>query len=186
MASPGSPAAHLPSESRRSPRTSLLVRLCAFLGGPSLDPELAQGISPTASILLGARADWITRPRACQKVAQALRGAVEAAERLPDRRRSTRVPLEADAIQACRDDALALAETLATVERPSSYGVAIARQLAFDGRSPLYLQAPDRRQGAELRLTWALNAAQRALDVSADFDCLSASPSSTREEVVSK
>jgi hypothetical protein len=82
------------------------------------------------------------------------------------------VPVEADAIQACRDDVLALAETLATVERPSSYGVAIARQLAFDGRSPLYLQAPDRRQGAERRLAWTLNAAQRALDVSADFDCL--------------
>jgi hypothetical protein len=182
MASPGSLAGPLRFELHRALRTSFLVRLWAFVAGPSLDAELADGVSPTASILLGARADWITRPRALRIVAQALRAAVEAAEQPPNRGLSSRVPVEAGAIRVCRDDVLALAETLATIERPSAFGVAIARQLALDGRSPLYLQGPDRRHGADRKLACTLNAAQRALEVSADFDRLSASPRSTERE----
>jgi hypothetical protein len=181
MASPGSLAGLLRSKRRGTLRTSFLVRLWAFIAGPSLDAELAQGISPTASVLLTARADWITRPRACRMVAQALRGAVEAAERAPDRGLTSRVPLDAAAIEACRDEVVALAETLATIERPSAFGAAIARQVALDGRSPLYQQASEHRRGAGRRLACTLDAAQRAMGVSADFDCLSASPSSTRE-----
>jgi hypothetical protein len=48
--------------------------------------------------------------------------------------------------------------------------VAIARQLALEGRSPLFLQPPDLRQGADRRLAYTLDAAQRALEVSGDFD----------------
>ena len=62
MASPGSLAGALRFELRRARRTGFLVRLWAFVAGPSLDAELAHGVSPTASILLGARADWITSP----------------------------------------------------------------------------------------------------------------------------
>jgi hypothetical protein len=169
MASPGSLAGPLRSELQGVLRTPLLVRLRAFLAGPRLDAELADGISPTTSIVLGARADWITRRRACRTVAQGLRGAVKAAERPPDPF-YLEVPVDAGAVQACRDDLLALAQTLATIERPSAHGTAIARQLVFDGRSPLYLQAPDHRKGADRRLACTLHAAQRALDVSADFD----------------
>jgi hypothetical protein len=170
MASPDSLAGPLRFEPRRSLRTSLLVRLCVWAAGPKLDAELADGLSPRASILLRVRADWITRPRGCRAVAQALRGAVEAARRTPDRGLSSRVPVDADAVLVCRDDLLALAETLSTIEQPSAYGVAIARQLALDGQSPLFLQAPDRRHGANRRLACTLEAAQRALVVSADFD----------------
>jgi hypothetical protein len=172
MASPDALAGPLRFELRRALRTSFLVRLWAFLAGPGLDAKLASGITPTASIVLGARADWITRPRGCRNVAQALRGAVEAAEQRQHRGLSSRVPVEADAVQICRDEVLALAETLCTIERPSAYGVAIARQLALDGGSPLFLQAPDRHKGAEQRLACTLGAAQRALEVSADFDSL--------------
>ena len=170
MASPDSLAGPLRFEPRRSLRASFLVRLCVWVAGPSLDAELADGLSPRASILLRARADWITGPRGCRAVAQALRGAVEAARRTPDRGLSSRVPVDADAVLVCRDDLLALAETLSTIEQPSAYGVAIARQLALDGQSPLFLQAPDRRHGANRRLACTLEAAQRALGVSADFD----------------
>ena len=152
-------------------RPSFLVRLWAFLAGPCLDAKLADGINPTTSVVLGARADWITTHSARRTVAQALRGAVEAAERPPDRGLQGRVPVDAVAIQACRDDVLALADTLLTIERPSAYGVAIARQLAFDGRSPLFLQAADRRQGADRRLACTLDTARCALDVSNDFEC---------------
>lgn len=170
MASPGSLAGPLRLELRRALSAGLFVRLCAFFAGRSLDAELARGVSPTASILLGARADWITSPRACRIVAQALRGAVEAAERSPNRGLSSRVAVEADAIQVCRDEVLALAEKLVSIERPSAFGVAIARQLALEGGSPLFLQMPDRRQGADRRLACTLEAAQRAIEVSGDFD----------------
>jgi hypothetical protein len=104
-------------------------------------------------------------------VARALRSAIAAAERPPDPGRlDSKVPVDAGAVQACRDDVLALAETLATIERPPARGVAIARQLVFDGRSPLLLQAPPHREGADRRLACTLYAAQRALEVSADFD----------------
>src|SRR5262249_26465032 len=112
MASPGSLAGPFRLEPRRAPWASFLVGLWALAAGPSLDTQLAEGVSPTASSLLGARADWITRPRSCRMVAQALRRAVEAAARPPNRGLSSRVPLAADAIQVCRDDVLALAETL--------------------------------------------------------------------------
>ena len=66
------------------------------------------------------------------------------------------------------------AQTLTTIERPSAYGVAIARQLALYGRSPLFLQvSPSLRHGADRRLACTLEAAQRALVVSSDFDSLS-------------
>jgi hypothetical protein len=172
MASPDSLAGPLRFEPRRALRASLFVRFYACVTGPSLDADLADGVSPTASILLGARADWITRPRRCRAVAQALGGAVDAAKRTPNRGLSPRVPVDANAVEDCRDDLLALAETLSTIEQPPAYGVAIARQLALDGRSPLFLQAPDRRHGANRRLAWTLEAAQRALVVSGDFDSL--------------
>jgi hypothetical protein len=80
------------------------------------------------------------------------------------------VPVAADAIQVCRDDVLALTGALITIERPSAFGMAIARQLALHGGSPLFLQAPELRQGADRRLARILDAAARALEVSADFD----------------
>jgi len=92
------------------------------------------------------------------------------------------VRVEADAIQVRRDEVLALAEALTTIARPSAFGVAIARQLALDGGSPLFVQGPDRRHGAERRLACTLESAQRALRVSADFDHLSTCPSSTERK----
>jgi hypothetical protein len=98
---------------------------------------------------------------------------VEAAERTPDQGwLESSVPVDVDAVQVCREDVLALAQRLATIEWPPARGVAIARQLVFDGRSPLFLQAPHHRQGGDRRLASTLDAAQRALEVSADFDSL--------------
>jgi hypothetical protein len=123
------------------------------------------------SICHAARAGRITTRRSCRRVGQALQAAVEAAERPPDPHRLTsRVPVDSGAIRVCRDEVLSLADTLATIERPPARGVAIARQLVFDGRSPLFLQAPDHRKGSDRRLASTLYAAQRALEVSADFD----------------
>jgi hypothetical protein len=174
MASPGSLAGHLPPDLRGAPGKRFLASLCAFLAGPRYDAELAEGISPATSIGLSARAARITTRRACRRVAQALRGAVEAAERPPDPGwwLESRVPMDVGAVQVCREEVLALAEQLATIGWPPARGVAIARQLVFDARSPLFLQASHHRKGGDRRLASTLHAAQRALEVSADFDCL--------------
>jgi hypothetical protein len=154
----------------------LPARLWAFLEGHRYDAELADGISPMKSIYHGARADRITTRRACRRVAQALQGAVEAAEQQPPNHLDCKVRVDSSAIRVCRDEVLSLAHTLATVERPPARGVAIVRQLVFDGRSPLFFQSPDRRKGGDRRLASALFAAQRALEVAADFDCVSVFP----------
>ena len=171
MAFPGSLAGGLPRELRGVSRKAFLAGLWAFLAGPRYDAELADGTSPTKSICHAARAGRITRQRACRRVAQALNGAVEAAEHPPDPHRlDPKVPLDSGAVRVCKDEVLSLADTLATIERPPARGVAIARQLVFDGCSPLFLQGPDRRKGSDRRLASTLDAAQRALEVSADFD----------------
>jgi hypothetical protein len=181
MASPGSLAGGLPREVRGVAWRAFLARGCAFLAGPRYDAELADGIGPTTSIYHAARAGRITTPRECRRVAGALRRAVAAAERPRPNWLDAKVPVDAGAVRVCRDRLLALADTLATVERPPARGVAIARQLVFDCGSPLFLQAPSRRKGADRRLASTLNAAQRALAVSADLDSLSASAPSTDE-----
>ena len=72
------------------------------------------------------------------------------------------------AIRACRDDLRELADALVRAENPRVQGVAIAAQLAFDGRSPLFFHP--RRPDAEERLANTIHAAQSALRVSGDFD----------------
>lgn len=170
MASPGSLAGGPPREVRGAPQRPFLGWLWALLAGPRFEAELAEGIRPTTSICHAAYADRITTPRACRRVAGALLRAVDAAERRSPACLSSRVPIDRGAVRACRDQLLALADTLASVERPPVRGVAIARQLVHDGCSPLFLQAPDRRKGADRRLACTLDTAQRALEVSGDFD----------------
>jgi hypothetical protein len=72
------------------------------------------------------------------------------------------------AIRCCREQLLALATSVATLENPRTQGLAIASQLAFDGRGPLFFQ-PERR-GELDRLANTIQAADAALRVSAHFD----------------
>jgi hypothetical protein len=130
MASPGSLTGRLPPERHGAPGKRFLARLCALLAGPRYDAELADGISPTTSIGLGARAARITT------VARAAGSRGRSGElwrrrngRPDPGRLDSKVPVDAVAVQTCKDDVLALAETLARIERPPARGVAIARQL---------------------------------------------------------
>jgi hypothetical protein len=171
MASPGSLAGGLPRELRGGAGKPLHARLWAFFEGHRYDADLAAGVSPRKSIYHGARAEQITTRRACRIVAQALQRAVKAAEQVPrPNRLDASAPVDSAAIRVCRDEVLSLAHILAYIERPSARGVAIARRLVFDGRSPLYLQAPPHRKGSERRLASTLYAAERALEISADFE----------------
>jgi hypothetical protein len=166
VASTGSLAAKVrPS----GPGRRLVAHLWAFLAGPSLDFDLADGVSPSASLSLSIRAHRITRPRARLNLALALRSAIDAAGQ-PIRPMSARIPVDADAVLSCQAELRALAESIATIEQPRARGVAIARQLAFDGRSPIFLQPPLAGNGGREKLTSTLQAARRSLEVSADFD----------------
>ena len=71
-------------------------------------------------------------------------------------------------IRCCREQLLALATSVATIENPRTQGLAIASQLAFDGRGALFFQ-PEARGELE-RLANTIQVAEAALRVSADFD----------------
>jgi hypothetical protein len=143
------------------------VRLWTFLAGPTLDADLAAGVRPSSSPALSLRAHRITTPKARRRVAQALCFRIAAAK-TPSHRFSARVPVDQGAVLSCQTEIRALAAHVATIERPRPQGVAIARQLAFDGLSPLYWK-PNGGEDAATRLACTIQAAFIALDVSAEF-----------------
>jgi hypothetical protein len=72
------------------------------------------------------------------------------------------------AVRCCGEQLLALATSVATLENPRTQGLAIASQLAFDGRGPLFFQ-PEARRELE-RLANTIQSADAALRVCAEFD----------------
>jgi hypothetical protein len=148
-------------------RTILLARIRARIQGPYLDSDLAAGISPSASAAHLARADRITRPPARRRIRAALNRAIDDAF-APQRRLTPEAPLSRAAIRTCRQELSTLAETVVATENPRAQGVAIAHQLAFDGRGALFFQPGDKRNVERLANT--IRAAQSALRVSGDFD----------------
>ena len=148
-------------------RLVLTSRLRALLPSPSLDSDLAAGIFPSASAAHLARADRITRRRTRRRIQASLNRALEDAN-APQRRLTPEAPLSRAAIRACHDQLSRLAEAVVVTENPRVQGVAIAHQLAFDGRDALFFQ-PDTRRRVE-RLANTIRAAQSALRVSGQFD----------------
>jgi hypothetical protein len=151
-------------ESRTRPR--LILRLQVVLQAPDLDAELAAGIRPSTSAAHQVRADHLMRLRVRRRIATALNRAVDDASR-PVRHGTSQVPLCRDAVQHCSGKIRELATLVATMDNPRPRGVAIAFQLAFDGRGALFFQ-PDTHDGVE-HLENTLHAAHRALRVSADL-----------------
>ena len=134
---------------------------------PTLDAELAAGIRPSASSAHQLRASHLRREHVRRRIASALNGAVEAAGR-PLHHEIGKAPLDREAVRSCHREIRALASLVASVENPRTQGVAIAFQMAFDGRGALFFQ-PDTPNGIE-RLANTIHAAQSALRVSGDFD----------------
>ena len=147
----------------RRPRTRLIPRLLALLKAPDLDAELAAGMRPSASPAHQLRADHLRRRRVRLRIATALNRAVDDAYR-PVRQGTPQAPLEREAVRRCSGEIRELARLIATLENPRTRGVAIAFQLAFDGRAPLFFH-PDRSDGVE-RLANTLYTARQALRVS--------------------
>lgn len=149
------------------PRVAILLRLVAIARAPALDGELAAGMNPSVSAAHRLRADHLRRRPVRRRIATALERAVEDACH-PDLPGTPQVPLRREAIHRCRREIQALAKAVATADQPRTQGVAIAFQLAFDGGSPLFLQAQS-HDGVE-RLANTVQAALSALRVSAEFD----------------
>jgi len=147
----------------------LNARVEAIIEGARLDSELAEGVSPLASPAHLARADRITRPRVRRRIAAALNRAIEDSF-APARLRTAQAPLSVTAIRACREQLITLARRIVTTENPRVQAVAIASQLAFDGRGALFFQ-PKQKSSTE-RLANTIGAALSALRVSGDFDRL--------------
>lgn len=148
-------------------RFRLNARVRAIVEGSRLDSELAEGVSPSASPAHLARADWITRPRHRRQIAAALNRAIEESF-APARRLTPQAPLSETAIRACREQLITLARRILTTENPRVQAVAIASQLAFDGRGALFFQPRDK--SSTERLANTIGAALNALRVSGDFD----------------
>jgi hypothetical protein len=146
----------------------LVIKLRALAHGPSLDADLAMGIRPSASAEHLARADLITRPWTRRRIQAALNTAIERAA-APRRRVTAEAPVSANAILECRDQLIMLANAVVAAENPRVQGIAIARQLAFDGRGALFFQPKNRKRAVE-RLKNTIEAALRALSVSSEFD----------------
>src|SRR5262249_22899190 len=171
----------LPVKSTQTDRTPsrpqglrlMFATLWTRLAGPYLDQELAEGANPPRNLELSVRAHQITTPKARQTVARALRAAVSQMSRPPAAINPT-VPMDQLAIRSCREELRKLADRIVSMKDPCARGVAIARQLAFDGRSPLFWK-PNQNgpglhgEGAQ-KLANTIHAAQAALGVAADFD----------------
>jgi hypothetical protein len=161
---PDSPARRLDSGQGR---IQIVTRLLAFVRAPTLDEDLAAGVRPSATTAHQLRANHLRRKRVRRRVAAALSRAIEDASR-PVQTATSQAPLSREAVRECQQQIRELATLVATLENPRTQGVAIAFQLAFDGRGALFFQ-PQARDGGE-RLANTLRAAHCALRVSAEFD----------------
>jgi hypothetical protein len=151
----------------RPARISLFHRVLAVVRAPTVDAELAEGVSPSASPAHQLRADHIRRPQTRSRIASALNAAIDDADGLGPYR-SPIAPVNREAIILCRRELQALAESVPSAENASTRGLAIASQLVFDGSGALF-DPPGLPNAAE-RLANSIHAARSALRVSAEFD----------------
>jgi hypothetical protein len=140
--------------------------LRAVLQAPDLDMELAAGFRSSTSPAHQLRADHLMRPRVRRRIANALNRAVDDASG-PVVPGTPQAPLCREGVRQCSREIRELATLVATMENPRPRGVAIAFQLAFDGRSALFFQ-PGSGDGAD-HLANTLQAVHMALRVSADL-----------------
>jgi hypothetical protein len=153
-------------QDERRTRRTVLPNVRAIFHASDLDQELAAGLRPSTSPAHRARANHLTRRYVRCRIAAALNRAVDDAFR-PTSPSSSQVPLCRDGVRRCSEQVRELASQVATKESPHVRGIAIAFQLAFDGRSAMFHQ-PGSGDGAE-HLANTLQAARMALRVSPEL-----------------
>jgi hypothetical protein len=119
----------------------LSVRVLARLRAHGIDRRIARGDDPAASPLLALRAAALVRPAARARLADDLERVLQLAQARAPRRLGA-VPVRAYEVAAA---ASPLRELIALLRGPAPVaprGVAIARGLIHDGRTPVYARAP--------------------------------------------
>ena len=139
-------------------RVRVRDRLAARLQPFSLDAELARGVSPDASVRLVLRGHRLISPAVRQSVARSPQRAIRDAH--AGRRRMSAVALRRGAVIDAAPRIETLARRLAAPGPVGVAGVAAARMLIVEARSPLYAaRAPDTLEVAVERALAALEPA---------------------------
>ncbi len=131
---------------------TLVTRLRARLRRMDLDHALAEGVDPSSSPLLAARAAQLVAPRARHRLAAALERFVLTAEASPAR---VRVLPRRHAIDANRSRMLELSATLRTSGLLYARGIAILELVLIDGTGPAYTDARGEGLARQLELAGA-------------------------------
>ena len=118
-------------------RVRVRDRVAAFLHAVDLDRELARGASPDASGPIALRARAVVRPSARATLGKQLLRIVRDAQAGPSAFRM-RVPLRRSEIVAAAGELESLAHRLLSPGPAGLAGLARARLLIADPRSPLY------------------------------------------------
>jgi hypothetical protein len=118
----------------------LLLRARAFRRRSDLDADLAAGVDPSGDPALALRARQLTGASTRGAIACTIHHLLDAAEEPPDawRANGPRPPLQRDALLACRDDLLAIADRIAGTDQVSPRTAALLAQLVWDSASPIY------------------------------------------------
>jgi hypothetical protein len=137
--------------SRRLPRRSrglvlggIWLRWRTWSRGQALDGQLARGADPMDSDELSLRVGQLGSARSRARLACALRGAVELADRPPPPLRMPRSQIRRADIRANRELLLELAERVGSCEPVGVEGLGMTSLLICDGASPLYDGDPGR------------------------------------------
>ncbi|HUO72810.1 MAG TPA: hypothetical protein VMU39_18730 [Solirubrobacteraceae bacterium] len=136
----------------RSPRRRRWIHLAliAWWQAPRLDADLAAGVNPSATAVLGVRAQLITRRRSRRRVADGLAGALARARGGTPGLTAAIAPHTREVLSA-RAVLSALDRRLRAPEPVSARGMAMLRTLLTDGTSPLYQPAGPGALGSRLR-----------------------------------
>ena len=118
-------------------RPELRTRVRARLRRSALDRRLAAGDPAWASGELSRRAAELTSPGERRALADQLDGLVDEVTGPPSLRGAA-APVARDAVRACRELLLELADDLRQAKLIRPQGTALLRRLLRDGGSPLY------------------------------------------------
>jgi len=132
------PSRRLPRRSRGLVLGGIWLRWRTWSRRQALDGQLARGADPMDSDELSLRVGQLGSARSRARLACALRGAVELADRQPEPFRVTRSQIRRTEIRANRELLLELADRVGSGGPVGVEGLGMTSLLICDGASPLY------------------------------------------------
>jgi len=123
-------------------RATFPARIAVRVHAPSLDRDLAEGMSPDTTETLALRAQMLVRPSVRYGLARSLQSVLALAME-PFARPCVRVPLCRDRVRDASEDLQLLIDRLRTVAPVPAQGVARTIVLLSDGCGPLYHRGND-------------------------------------------